>query len=58
MNFKQIKSDSIGLFVGSIILFAVGSYTDNGGFQFAGGIMLVVATSLALNQAAKRSDDR
>lgn len=57
MNLKQIRSNAIGLFAGGLVLFAVGAYTGNGGFQFAGGIMLVVSAILALNQAGKRSDD-
>jgi membrane-bound ClpP family serine protease len=58
MNIRQIKSNSIGLLVGGILLFVIGTYTDNGGFQFAGGILLVVSVILALHQATQRSDDR
>jgi len=57
MHFKKIKSNSIGLLAGSILLLAVGAYSDNGGFQFAGGIMLVVALILAFNQASNEPGD-
>ena len=57
MNIRLIKSNSIALFVGSVLIFAVGIYTDNGGFQLAGGIMLLVAAILAFNQANGRPDD-
>jgi hypothetical protein len=51
MGLKKIKSNAIGLIAGGVLLLAVGTYTENGGFQFAGGIMLAVALLLAFHQA-------
>ena len=55
MNIRLIKSDTIALFVSSILVLAVGTYTENGGFQLAGMIMLLVTAILAFNQAGGRS---
>jgi hypothetical protein len=57
MNLKNIKSNSIGLLAGGSLLFAVGAYTDNSGFQFAGAIILLVAVILAFNQANHKPGD-
>ena len=57
MKFRLIKSNTIALLLGGVLLFAVGTYTENGGFQLAGGIMLLVAAILAFNQASGRSGD-
>lgn len=57
MNVKLIKSNSISLLAGGVLLLAVGTYTDNGGLQLAGGIMLLVAAILAFNQARGRPDN-
>lgn len=54
MNLKQITPSTISLIVAAIMLVAAGTYTDNSGFQFAGGILLVVALITAFNQAGKR----
>ena len=54
MNLKQITPGTISLFVAAMMLFAVGTYTENSGFQFAGGILLTVALISAFNQARKR----
>jgi len=54
MNLKQITPSTISLIVTTIILFAVGTYTDNSGFQLAGGIFLTVTLITAFNQARKR----
>lgn len=57
MKSKWITSSAIGLFAGGILLLAVGTYTGNGGFQWAGGIMLVVAATLVLDRTGRRSGD-
>lgn len=54
MNLKQITPSTISLTVTTIIVFAVGIYTDNSGFQLAGGILLIVTLITAFNQARKR----
>ena len=55
MSFKSIKSNTIALLLVGVLVLAVGTYTENGGFQLAGGIMLLVAAILAFNQASDRS---
>lgn len=54
MNIKKISPGTISLIVAAMMLFVVGTYTENSGFQFAGGILLTVALITALNQASKR----
>ena len=54
MNLKQITPSTISLIVPTIMLLAVGTYTDNSGFQLAGGILLIVMLIIAFNQARKR----
>ncbi len=56
MNIKKIKPDSIGLLAGGVLISAVGVYTGNDGFQFAGAILLLVASILAFNQASEPSE--
>lgn len=51
MNLKNIKSTSYALFVAGIVMLLVGTYTENGGFQLAGGILLFVTLIIALGQA-------
>lgn len=55
MNFKSIKSSTVALLHVGVLVLAVGTHTENGGFQLAGGIMLLVAAILAFNQASDRS---
>ena len=54
MNLKKITASTISLIVTAILIFTVGAYTDNSGFQLAGGIFLVVALITAINQARKQ----
>lgn len=58
MNLKQIKSGTISLLVAGVLMLVVGTYTANGGFQLAGGLLLVVTVILAISQAASRTDSR
>ena len=51
MSLKSIQSSTVAMLLGGVFLVAVGTYTDNGGFHFAGGILLLVALIVALNQA-------
>ena len=51
MNIKRVKTDTIAMLLAGAFVAGVGAYTDNGGFQLAGGILLVVAAILALKQA-------
>lgn len=53
MNFKQITASTISLIVAAMLFLVVGTYTDNSGFQLAGGILLTVALITAFNQARK-----
>ena len=57
MKLKQIKSTTLALFVAGLLVLVAGTYTSNGGFQLAGGLVLLVAAILALNQARNGSDD-
>ena len=54
MNLKKITPSTISLIVTAILIFTVGAYTDNSGFQLAGGIFLVAALITAINQARKQ----
>ena len=53
MNLKQITSSTISLIVAAILLLVVGTYTDNGGFQLAGGLLTITLIT-AFNQARQR----
>lgn len=50
MNLNRINPGTIALFVAGTFVFAVGRYTANGGFQLAGGLILLVAVILVLQQ--------
>ena len=54
MQLSQIKPTTISLLLAALVMVVVGTYTDNGGFQLAGVILLVVASITAFNQARKR----
>ena len=54
MNLKQITSSTLALLIAAAFVLLVGTYTDNGGFQLAGALLLVVALILAFNQARRR----
>lgn len=56
MNFKQIKSNTIALLVSGVLILVVGTYTTNGGFELAGGLVILVAIILAINQASSRTN--
>lgn len=55
MSLKRITPGTIALFVAAFLILGVGTYTDNGGLQLAGGLVLVGAISLALSLAKKRN---
>jgi hypothetical protein len=55
MRLKNVKSNSYALLVASVVILLTGTYTDNGGFQLAGGIILLVGLLLALGQATGRN---
>jgi hypothetical protein len=58
MNLKQIKSSTLALLVCGLFILLVGTYTENGGFQLAGAMLVVICLILALSQAAgKNSSD-
>ncbi len=52
MIFKQIKPSTVALLLGGLFLLLVGMYTENGGFQFAGFLLLLVSAILALNEVS------
>jgi len=52
MNPKRIKSTAYALLVAGLFLLTTGTCTDNGGFQLAGGLSIVVVVIQALPQAA------
>jgi len=54
MNLRQITPATISLLVAALVWLLVGTYTDNGGFQLAGVILLVVVLITAFNQARDR----
>ena len=54
MQLSQIKPTTISLLLAALVMVVVGTYTDNGGFQLAGVILLVVVLITAFNQARER----
>lgn len=56
MNLKQITSSTLALLVAAVFMLLTGVYTDNGGFQLAGALLLVVALILAFNQGRGRDN--
>ena len=58
MNLKHIKSTSYALLVAGLVMLLTGTYTDNGGFQVAGGMLIFITLIIALGQAGgKKSAD-
>lgn len=55
MNLKQIKSSTLTLLVCGLLMLLVGTYTENGGFQLAGAMLVVICLILALSQATGKS---
>ena len=51
MNLKNIKSTTYALLVAGLFILLTGTYTDNGGFQLAGGMLIFVTLIIALGQA-------
>ena len=54
MNPRRIPPGTLALVVAALLVLAVGLYTGNGGFQFAGALILLVAIVLAISQASGR----
>lgn len=54
MSLKHNTSSAIALGVAALLILGVGIHTDNGGFQLAGGLVLVAGMLLAFSQAGKR----
>ena len=50
MNLRKIRSSSVALLVAAAVVFGTGTYTQNGGFQVAGLLILVGGLALAYNQ--------
>lgn len=58
MNLRQVRSGTFALFVAGVLVLLAGTYTENGGFQLAGGLFLLVSAILAFNQASGQGDQR
>ena len=56
MNLKEITSSTVALLVAGVLVLVVGSFTANGGFQLAGGLILLAGVVRALEQSRRRSD--
>ena len=56
MNLKQISSSTIAILIVALIVLATGTYTDNGGFQLAGFLFLLVGCLLAFKQVRDRNN--
>ncbi len=54
MDLRNLSSDAIGLFAAAALMAAVGWYTDNGGFLWAGSIVFTVASGLVVQQSRSR----
>lgn len=52
MKVTRIKSTTYALLVAGLVILSSGTYTDNGGFQLAGGMLIFIALILALSQAS------
>ncbi len=56
MNLKRISSSTIAVFIAALLVLITGIHTENGGFQLAGVIFLLVGCVLAFNQVRKGDD--
>lgn len=54
MNLKRINSSAIAILVVGLAVLAVGTSSDNSGFQLAGVLFLVVGGLLAFRQLSER----
>lgn len=54
MALKKITSRTIALLVAAALVLLVGIDTDNGGFQLAGALLLLVGLIGAVNEARNR----
>lgn len=50
MKLQQITSSTVALLLAALLVLLTGIYTDNGGFQLAGALLLLVAVLLAFKQ--------
>lgn len=55
MKSKLLRSPSFSLFVAGLVSLLVGTYTGNGGFQLAGGMLCFISVLLWLAQRGKRN---
>ena len=58
MDFRRIKPTTFAILVVGVLALLVGTYTDNGGFQLAGGLFLLVAVIVGFNEANRRDGGR
>jgi len=56
MNLRRVTRGTFALLVAGLVVLATGVYTDNGGFQLAGALFLLVGLIAAINQASERTD--
>lgn len=58
MSFKNIKLTTYTLFLAGLAMLLSGTYTENGGFQLAGGMLMFIASILALGQARGKDSSK
>lgn len=56
MKLSNIRATTFSLFLATLLLLLVGTYTENAGFQWAGVLLGVVSTITAVNQARSSGD--
>ncbi|WP_269531749.1 hypothetical protein [Chitinimonas sp. BJYL2] len=50
-----IKSSTFALFVAGLLMLVVGTYTNNGGFQLAGGMLGFISLIMWISNAGRRN---
>jgi hypothetical protein len=51
MNLKNVGTSTVALLVCGLFILATGWYTDNGGFQLAGALVLLAGVLRAYHEA-------
>ena len=51
MNLKNVAAGTFALLVAGLLIAGVGTYTQNGGFQLAGALVLLAGLVVAVKQA-------
>ncbi len=58
MTKNPVSSAAIALIVAALLILLSGIYTDNGGFQLAGAIVLLVGVVLAIKELSDGRKER